>query len=646
MSESLAKSHDSYGSFDDGGAGHVKVHPARRDISTTGSIVSFHNIIYCVNLKQDKQKTAKNILNNISGVFKPGMNAILGPTGSGKTSLLDILAARKDPTGLTGTVLIDGSLQPKNFRCISGYVVQDDVVMGTLTIRENLEFSAALRLPKEIKKAEREERVEDALRELGLSHVADSKVGTEFIRGVSGGERKRTNVGMELIIKPSVLFLDEPTTGLDSSTAYSVMHLLASLSKRGRTVIFSIHQPRYSIFRLFDQMHLLGGGETIFHGRAQEALDYFSSIGFICEPHNNPPDFFLDVILGQTPEKSIGGNDDEVVGSAPQSASSSSESLSTLFEKSSFHQQMMEDSQKIYRDFQGLHETTIVSISYPTPFSTQLYHVSKRAVLNILRNPFLTVIQNVTVIFIALLIGGIYFQIDDSTEFGYQNRFGAFFFLTMQMVFSNLSAVEVFIQERVIFVHESASGFYRVSVYFLAKVLCDLLPLRIIPAIIYAVITYWMMGLQADVTKFFIFFLTLLLVTLVSSSLAFAISSSVSIAGIATLLIAMCYVVMMVFGGLLVNILSLPIWLQWLQYLSIFRYGLNALLINELVDMNFCYNVSLPVTCVVPGTSYLDNQGIDYSDWGLWQNEVGISAMTLGLLVIGYIQLRRIPKVK
>ncbi|PIK50797.1 putative ATP-binding cassette sub-family G member 2 isoform X2 [Apostichopus japonicus] len=223
--------------------------------------------------------------------------------------LLDVLAARKEPKGLTGQVLIDGKPLPKNFRLISGYVVQDDVIMGTLTVRENLAFSAALRLPEEITNEERKSRVDEVVIELGLTHCADTKVGTEFIRGVSGGERKRTNIGMELVIKPRVLFLDEPTTGLDASTANAVIHLLASLSKRGRTILFSIHQPRFKIFRLFDTMHLLSLGETVYHGPAEEALGYFSSIGYECQPHNNPPDFFLDVINGESTSMNLDGTE-------------------------------------------------------------------------------------------------------------------------------------------------------------------------------------------------------------------------------------------------------------------------------------------------------------------------------------------------
>ncbi|XP_072050160.1 broad substrate specificity ATP-binding cassette transporter ABCG2-like [Amphiura filiformis] len=270
----------------------------------SASVVSFHNLHYSIQVKENKKKVEKIILNNVSGVFKSGLNAIMGPSGSGKTTLLDILASRKNPKGLDGTVLINGSLPHPNIDLMCGYVEQEDVVMGSLTVRENLSFCAALRLPGHYTKEQRLRRVNIVIAELDLHDCADTKVGMtglfNRIRGVSGGERKRTCVGMELMIKPSILFLDEPTTGLDASTAKSVVQVLARLSQRGYTIIISIHQPRYDIFRLFNTYHLLSKGETVYHGPAGECLQYFNSIGFQCEKFDNPADYFLDVILNET----------------------------------------------------------------------------------------------------------------------------------------------------------------------------------------------------------------------------------------------------------------------------------------------------------------------------------------------------------
>ncbi|CAF2741905.1 unnamed protein product [Rotaria sp. Silwood2] len=142
-----------------------------------------------------------------------GMNAILGPSGCGKSSLLDVLADRKDPNGLSGLVQVDGAPRHPSFKYTVGYVVQEDICSGTLTVRENLWFSINLRMSKEVLTTEKNDHVARVIKELGLEACADTRVGTEFLRGVSGGEKKRTCIGMELVLSPKILFLDEPTTG-------------------------------------------------------------------------------------------------------------------------------------------------------------------------------------------------------------------------------------------------------------------------------------------------------------------------------------------------------------------------------------------------------------------------------------------------
>ncbi|KAK0051150.1 ATP-binding cassette sub-family G member 2 [Biomphalaria pfeifferi] len=627
---------DNYGSTS--GQESAKVRAARLSSVTHGSsILSFHDINYEVDVKKSAcgKKVKKQILKDVNGIFRPGMNAILGPTGSGKSSLLDVLAGRKDPKGLTGTILLDGAPLPDNFKCLVGYVVQDDVVMGTLTIRENFEFSATLRLPSNIKKYERKERID--------------QVGTEFIRGVSGGERKRCNIGMELIISPPVLFLDEPTTGLDASTANAVMLLLKKLADRGRNIIFSIHQPRYSIYRLFDSLMLLSHGDVAYHGRACEALDYFASVGYICEEHNNPPDFFLDVINGDSTAVSstqaaeangtVGdSNQTEKKTSASSAAEDaivtveeSSRSLRDLFRNSKWHTSVQNELKPI--------------IDAHKQFSNNLLTVSKRCIKNISRNPHVSIMQFVVIAIFALIVGGVYFQINKSKESGIQNRAGAFFFIIMNQVFGNMSAVELFIKERAIFIHENVGGFYRVSAYFLAKVFCDVIPLRLIPAAIFSCISYFMLGLRSGVDHFFFFALNLFLTAMSASALSFAISSTVRIFALANLCLALCYVFMMLFSGLLINVGDLGDWISWIKYLSVFRYSLNALEINELKGQEFCSSANS--TDCINGEVYLQLQKISYENpWDLWQNEAALGIMIAGYLILAYIQLRRIKKLK
>lgn len=601
--------------------------------------ITGHNIRYTVDVKTKPccgEVQKKEILKGINGLFKPGMNAILGPTGSGKSSLLDVLAGRKDPVGLEGELLLDGSPPPENFKCMVGYVVQDDVVMGGLTVRENFAFSAALRLPSDVTKTERKERIENVINELGLNACADTKVGNEFFRGVSGGERKRTNIGMELIISPPVLFLDEPTTGLDANTANSVMMLLRRLALKGRTVVFSIHQPRYSIFKLFDSLMLLSQGECVYHGPSHESMDYFKSIGYIIEEHNNPPDFFLDIINGEASHHS-------------EEIADVHKKLVKSYQESKVHARLQSEIRPVFDEYQKAvaenRVKVLPKVEYATSAFTQFVVVSRRTILNLLRNPQLSILQWFVLVIFGLIVGAIYWKIENDCVSGIQNRVGAFFFIIMNQVFGNLSAVELFIKERAIFMHENVSGFYRVSAYFISKIICDVIPMRMIPVILFSAITYFMLGLRLAVDNFFLYVLSLFLVSLSASGIAFFFSATVQIFAIANLCIALSYVFMMVFSGLLVNIASIPEWLRWIKWLSLFRYGLNALEINELKDMEF--HTANGTDCPLSGNDYLIGQNIEYkTSWDFWQNIVALLGISVIAMTGAYIQLRRMKKLR
>lgn len=124
----------------------------------------------------------------------------------------------------------------------------------------------------------------------------NTQVGNELIRGISGGERKRLNIGTEIVTDPSLIFLDEPTSGLDSFNAQSVMQMLLKLAQNARTIITTIHQPRSSIFQMFDSLMLLSEGRTMYFGPANDSIAYFTQLGFPCPPNYNPADYFMDVL--------------------------------------------------------------------------------------------------------------------------------------------------------------------------------------------------------------------------------------------------------------------------------------------------------------------------------------------------------------
>uniref|UniRef100_A0AAZ3S0Q9 ABC transporter domain-containing protein n=1 Tax=Oncorhynchus tshawytscha TaxID=74940 RepID=A0AAZ3S0Q9_ONCTS len=572
-----------------------------------GPTVSFSRLHYSVmesNGLCHKTGPEKHILKDVSGIMRPGMNAIMGPTGSGKTSLLDVIAGRKDPAGLKfGQVLIDGKMVDSDLRLISAYVVQDDILMGTLSVRENLLFSVNLRLdPRHYSTTDKQQRVDSIIDDLGLQDCAHTKIGTEFL------------IGMELITSPRLLFLDEPTTGLDSNTANHIINLLHRLSRSGKTIVFSIHQPRYSIFSRFDHLTLMHRGELVYAGAAGKALSYFTDLGYHCEPFNNPSDFFLDVTNGEA-----------------QSTLDITSFNYVSYRQSTQYQRVVEELDHLTQGLEGGVGGQGQKADYVTSFWYQMRIVGGRMVVNSLRNPQTSYAQLALNIFFALLVA-------------LQNRMGAFFFLIINMVFGNLSAVELFINERALFIHENSSGYYRTSVYFLSKIFADLIPNRIVPILIFSAIAYYMMGLKPAFTAFLLFTLTLSLVSLAGVSLAFLVSASVSSFAMANVLIALPFVFMMVFGGFLVNLNSMLSWLSWLKWISIFRYGLGrrgAVTINEFKGQIFYSN-----TTILPGEVYLETQGIDYSTWGFWQNHVALAGIITVCMVLAYIQLRRINRWK
>uniref|UniRef100_A0A8B9H7F6 ATP binding cassette subfamily G member 2 (JR blood group) n=1 Tax=Astyanax mexicanus TaxID=7994 RepID=A0A8B9H7F6_ASTMX len=516
------------------------------------------------------------------------------------------------------------------------FFAQNDVLMGTLTVRENLAFSANLRLSlAEYSSSDKAMKVESVIKELGLTDCANTKIGTEFLRGVSGGERKRCSIGMELITSPSLLFLDEPTTGLDSNTANAIIDLLHRLSRSGKTIIFSIHQPRYSIYRQFDHLTLMNKGEIIYAGSADKALTYFEEIGYKCEPFNNPADFFLDITNEAFSLQANSSNSDK--------AGTDCVLLIVLILHINYYHCLY----VVLVRNPSLQRTVWNIVVYNVSelvlflFLVQLMLVSTRTVKNILRNPQTSYAQLFLNIFFGTLVGLIYYQIPHTLPEALQNRTGAFFFLTINMVFGNLSAVELFISERVLFIHETSSGYYRTSAYFLSKVFADLLPNRILPVFVFSAIPYFMMALKPEVEAFFLYCVTMSMISLSAVSLAFLVSASVGSFAMANILIALPFVFMMVFGGFLVNLNSMLSWMSWLKWISIFRYGFNALAINELKGQEFTSNYTR-----MTGEMYLDNQEIDYSTWGFWQNQVALMGIMCVCLLLAYVQLRRISRLK
>ncbi|KAH7441774.1 hypothetical protein KP509_03G054000 [Ceratopteris richardii] len=245
--------------------------------------------------------SGKKILCNVTGQLSPGrVTAVMGPSGAGKTTFLNALAGKAYSSTTTGEILINGRPDPIScYKKIIGFVPQDDIVHGNLTVEENLWFSARYRLSVNMSKADQVLVVERIIDSLGLGPIRNSRVGTVEKRGISGGQRKRVNVGLEMVMEPSLLILDEPTSGLDSTSSQFVLKALRREALVGVNVGVVLHQPSYGLFKLFDDvMFLAKGGRTVYLGPVDEVEAYFSSMGIVVPERINPPDHIMDVLEG------------------------------------------------------------------------------------------------------------------------------------------------------------------------------------------------------------------------------------------------------------------------------------------------------------------------------------------------------------
>jgi ABC-type multidrug transport system ATPase subunit/ABC-type multidrug transport system permease subunit len=547
--------------------------------------------------------------------------------GSGKTTLLNVLSGRSSYQD--GSIRINGEVltgqSRKRLMSKIAYVKQSDIFFEHLTVRDQLLYTAFLRLSSShpttkhtsndtnsekesaiiVNSRERKlEEVEKVITLLRLQKVADSP-----IMMCSGGEKKRVNIGTELLTDPQVLLLDEPTSGLDSTNAVALMELLKKLARtEGKTVITSIHQPNSAVFRSFDKLLMLADGNVVYFGNPVGSLTYLSSLGFMTPVGYNAADHWMDLLVhddclpddnyaltNQTDDSNIIESTDvnEDIGVTSRSHASTA-SKSRQLRKSSLvdrnkprgiltdawcnqtsSQETPSNNNTLFvsGENESFQQNLLIDVKkYNTDWLTQYLVLTHRSMKNS-RSAIFTVLNFTKSAALGIVAGMLFFQ-TKMTESSVRNISSFFFFTMTYWVFDAMfNSLMAFPSERTVILKERASASYRLSAYFMAKTTSEA-PTRVILPLVYCIIAYWMSGVNS---KFSVFLGTTgctLMSVLAGESIGLFIGASIYDLQKALTVMTVFALALMLLGGFYSD--NVPDFISWARFLSPFKYAFDA----------------------------------------------------------------------
>lgn len=541
------------------------------------SVFHWNNVCYDIKIKGEPRR----ILDNVDGWVKPGtLTALMGVSGAGKTTLLDCLADRINMGVITGEMLVDGHQRDTSFQRKTGYVQQQDLHLETTTVREALNFSALLRQPAHVPRAEKLAYVDEVIKLLDMQEYADAVVGVPG-EGLNVEQRKRLTIGVELAAKPPLLlFVDEPTSGLDSQTSWAILDLLEKLTKSGQAILCTIHQPSAMLFQRFDRLLFLAkGGKTVYFGdigeNSKTMTSYFErNGGFPCPHDANPAEWML-----------------EVIGAAP--GSTTDIDWFETWRESPEYSSIQGELQRLKDDRKEMRPTTEDKGSYnefAASLPSQLFEVTHRVFQQYWRTPSYIYSKAALCTLVALFIGFVFFKAPNTIQ-GLQNQMFAIF--NLLTVFGQLvqQTMPHFVIQRSLYeVRERPSKVYSWKIFMLSQIIVEL-PWNTLMAVIMYVCWYYPVGLYRNaepadqVTErgalMFLLLLAFLLFTSTFTDMIIAGFETAEAGGnIANLLFMLC----LIFCGVLASPDTLPGFWIFMYRVSPFSYLVSAMLATAVAN--------------------------------------------------------------
>lgn len=542
--------------------------------------LSFSNINYYVDVplglkEQGIQEDRLQLLVNITGAFKPGvLTALVGVSGAGKTTLMDVLAGRKTGGTIEGDVYISGfPKRQETFARISGYCEQNDVHSPCLTVFESLLFSACLRLPSDIDSETQKAFVHEVMELVELTSLSGALVGLPGVDGLSTEQRKRLTIAVELVANPSIVFMDEPTSGLDARAAAIVMRTVRNIVNTGRTIVCTIHQPSIDIFESFDELLFMKrGGELIYAGplgqRSCDLIKYFECIEGVekIKAGHNPAAWMLDV-TSSTEEQRLGLD------------------FAEIYKNSNLCRRNKEL-------VEGLSKPSNISkkLEFPTRYSQSFYSQFVACLwkqnLSYWRNPQYTAVRFFYTVVISLMLGTICWKFGSKRDTQQElfNSMGSMYAAVLFIGITNATAAQPVVSiERFVSYRERAAGMYSALPFAFAQVFIEF-PYVLAQSTIYSSIFYAMASFEWSAVKFlwYLFFMYF-------SIMYFTFYGMMTTAitpnhNVASIIAAPFYMLWNLFSGFMIPYKRIPLWWRWYYWANPVAWTLYGLLVSQYGD--------------------------------------------------------------
>ncbi|EQC30659.1 hypothetical protein SDRG_11714 [Saprolegnia diclina VS20] len=548
-------------------AASLSVQSERSDLNSLAFspvTLAFRDLSYTIQVGAKKQKSSRQLLQGIHGCFEPGtLTALMGSSGAGKTTLMDVIAGRKTAGVIAGDLYVNGHpMDRKTFNILMGYCEQFDIYEETSTVVEAFLFCAALRLPSSTSAGERAGFVRDVLVVLELQARANAQ-----LFALSLGERKRVTIGGELLSNPSILFLDEPTTGLDSRAATIVMECVKRIAQSGRTVVCTIHQPSTVLFELFDKLLLLqSGGHLVYYGplglESSEMLEYFGQFESVpqMQPSENPATYMLNCIGAGTTDANAYLD------------------FAQLYSQSWLSKDNIAMLQKAMVPNGSVMTKTD---QFTASFGAQVRALLQRQWTIYWRSPSFNRSRLILVIVLALVFTSMYAGQTITTATDVMSRLVLINVSSSFICSSFLSAAIPFTMHlRGVFYRERMSNMYSPGAYVLVMFIVEFVYTSFFAAV-YVHGLYWSVGLSAETTAWTWYWLVMTLSMAMWSFIGQLFAVAVSTHQVAVLLGGAITGIMFIFAGFFIDANTLVSGWQWMYWLCPLHYMVEAIIVTQ-----------------------------------------------------------------